>query len=98
MAHQLAVIHQDKGKSKAVASPSSVQVLSKHPSTRMRKFIKLIGKDDGMVRCPILTTTRYSMQNNMQPRHRRYADLGDPGRDDPHGGTGGKFARDLALL
>lgn len=40
MAYQLAVIHQDKGKSRAVASPSAVQVLSKHPSTRTRKFTK----------------------------------------------------------
>lgn len=58
MAHQLAVIHQDKGKSKAVASPSSVQVLSEHPSIRKRKFTDIDNKDRGKVRCPILMTTR----------------------------------------
>jgi hypothetical protein len=57
MAHQLAVIHQDKGKSKAVASPSSVQVLSEHPSIRKRKFTDIDDKDRGKVRCLMLTTT-----------------------------------------
>jgi hypothetical protein len=57
MAHQLVVIHQDKGKSRAVASPSPAQVLSEHPSTRKRKSTELNDEDRGKVRCPILSTT-----------------------------------------
>jgi hypothetical protein len=37
MAHQLAIIQQDKGNNRAVASPSPVQVVSEHPSARKRK-------------------------------------------------------------
>jgi hypothetical protein len=40
MVYQLAVIHRNKGKSRAVASPSPAQVLPEHPSTRTRKFTK----------------------------------------------------------